>query len=893
MMKFKKAIIILLCAVMSLSVLACGSIDMPDGGIDGPGGIVTTGKTYTVTFDANAAGVANPTSIQVGSGKTMGSQLKIPTRTGYTFDGWYDANGKAYTADTPITANVVLTARWKSNAEVAEAAKAYENNISSWAKAGHLYVHYKRAAHISSEQVPPPAGGIGAGAPLYNKASDSAVYKDWGMWCWPKNGEGRTFNLAWIDESGAVYDIDLSQEYHDAGWDGKTTPGRPLTNDMNYKDVDEIGTQLFKISSRQKQGYWQNDGGNVYVKLEEAKREGGDYHWFVSESKVTQGTPQYTAEEIEDVYGKIPAGSAITATAGKGIINSNSDSKYEQWTGGVKNFTSNTGYQIFIASFNDHDGDGMGDIKGIIDKLDYLERLNVDMLWLTPFQSSTNYHGYDINDYFSVDSRWGTAADYQSLVDKAHQKGMKVVMDFVLNHTSEANEWFVKSKNLVKEQNVELAGVKHDEVDYRNFYSWINQAQYDKLPADAKKQWYGDEHDYYFYSSFGSSMPELNYDYQPVRDAILDVCYKWMEYGLDGFRLDAVKHIYMKNEVEGKGGTCSTGTPPNGGVVNDGLYSHDQTRNYNFYREFNYRLKSKYPNAFVVGENLDGWNQRTKYYYQGIDSQFDFNTYYASRGFATIRGIPHISGSSLNESSMGAAYTTYQQGYDMFSGVNDKFVSGQFTSNHDLPRARNRMALKRTNGVDVDEYTKIEGDLINDSYNALFLYYGMIFTVPGVTWLYYGDEIGMEGIMDYTLTTQSTDSLQSSPHEDRIYRQPMKWTATTNTSYSIGYDKLKCELTGLNATSSVKSVAEQEADSTSLLSWVKTLTKIRKDYKLGQATEIKGSGNGKRIEYTVTGGNGQKIKVTIVANGSAGAGNLASKTVTINGKTCGVAVNKA
>ncbi|MDE6201097.1 MAG: InlB B-repeat-containing protein [Clostridiales bacterium] len=893
-MKFRKAIIFLLCAVMSLSMLACGSIDMPDGGVDNPNGVVTSGKTYTITFDVNASDVAGITPIQVGSGKTMGSQLKTPSRSGYAFVGWFDASGKQYTSETVITGNVVLTARWQSSAEVAEAAKAYENNISTWAKPGHLYIHYKRAAHITAEQVTPPAGGIGANAPLYSKESTSETYKDWALWCWPKGGDGRTFNLAWIDESGAVYDVDLSQQYSDAGWDGSVVPGVPLNSQMNYKDVDEIGTQLFKVSSRKKQGYWQNDGGNVYVKLEEAKREGGDYHWFVSESKVTQGTPQYTAEEIEDVYGKIPAGSAITATAGPGIINSNSTSTYEQWTGGVQNFTSNTGYQIFIASFCDSDGDGIGDIKGIISKLDYLERLNVDMLWLTPFQSSTNYHGYDINDYFSIDSRWGSANDYRNLVDQAHAKGMKVVMDFVLNHTSEANEWFIKSKNLVTEQNVTLGGVTHDSVNYRNFYSWINQAQYDKLSEDAKKQWYGDEHDYYFYSSFGSSMPELNYDYQPVRDAILDVCYKWMEYGLDGFRLDAVKHIYMKNEVEGKGGTCSVGTPPNGGVVVDGLYSHDQTRNYHFYREFNYRLKSNYPNAFVVGENLDGWNQRTKNYYQGIDSQFDFNTYYASRGFATIRGIPHTNGSTnLNESSMGAAYTTYQEGYNMFKQVNPNFISGQFTSNHDLPRARNRMALKRTNGVDVDEYAKIEGNLINDSYYALFLYYGMIFTVPGVTWLYYGDEIGMEGIMDYTLTSQSTDSLQSSPHEDRTYRQPMKWTADTNTSFNIGYSTLKCELTGLNATTSVKSVAEQEADNTSLLSWVKELTKIRKDYKLGQATAISGSGSGSRIEYTVTGGNGQRIKVTIVANGSAGTGNLASKTVTIGGKTCSVAINRA
>ena len=901
-MKFRKAIIFLLCAIMSLSMLACGTIDSPDGDKD------YSGKVFTVTFDSNAFGVESPDAIQVDGGKPMGTKYPRLIRDGYLFVGWFSGS-KQYTSETPITSDLDLKAEWQSEAEVNAAAQKYENNISNWAKPGHLYIHYKRASHIKSEEVAPPTSGTGSGAPLYNSASKSSAYSDWALWCWPQNGEGRTFNLAWIDESGAVYDVDLTGEYHDAGWDGSKVPGVALKNDMNYKDVAEVGTQLFKVSSRKKQGYWQNDGGNNYIPIEdgaEAKRAGGDYHWFVSEGFVGYGSPTYTAEEVTDPYADIPEGSATTKTSGKGIINSSGLSKYTQWKKPVEDFTSNTGYQIFIASFCDSDGDGYGDIPGITSKLGYLEELNVDMLWLTPFQTSTNYHGYDIDDFFSVNKRWGTAEDYKTLVTEAHKKGMKVVMDLVLNHTSEANEWFVKSKNLVKEENVTLADVTHDVVDYRNFYSWINEEQYNKLhnctaacekddSTCPKKQWYGDEHGYYFYSSFGSSMPELNYDYQPVRDAILDVCFKWMDttgergYGLDGFRLDAVKHIYMQNEVEGKGGTCTSA------VVKDGLYSHDQKRNYHFYKEFNYRLKKKYPNAFLVGENLDGWNERTKDYYQGLDSQFEFNTYYAARGFSSIRGIPHLSGSSLDESSMGMAYTTYQKGYNLYHEVNENFIGGQFTSNHDLPRARNRMALSKTNGVDVDNYTKIEGSLINDSYNALFLYYGMIFTVPGVTWIYYGDEIGMEGIMDYTLKTQSTDSLKSSPHEDRIYRQPMKWEDNTKTSFAIGHDKLRCELTGLNATDKVQSVASQMKDKNSLWSWVQTLTQIRKDYKLGQATAVSGSGSGNKIEYTVTGGKGGKgnIKVTIVANGAKVSGNLAEKEVTINGKKCYVAVNKA
>ncbi|MDE5562261.1 MAG: InlB B-repeat-containing protein, partial [Clostridiales bacterium] len=896
-MKFKKAITFLLCAVMSVSMLACGTIDMPNGGLDNPNGVVTSGKTYTITFDGNGA-EHNPDPMQVGAGDTMGAKIPVPTRAGFIFVGWFDANNNKYIATTPITGNVVLTARWESNAAKLE----YEKNISSWAKPGHLYIHYKRGAHLEGEQITPPSAGVGSGAPTYNTASQSSVYGDWGLWCWPKNGEGRTFNLAWIDESGAVYDVDLTQEYHDAGWNGDVVPGVALNNDMDYKSVDDIGFQLFKISSRQEQGYWKNDGDNNYVKLSNIQRAAGDAHWFVTEMDVPHGTKEFVSVEIEDVYGKIPAGSAITRISGKDVIDSTKPSTYPKWDKAVTNsktgndkFDANTGYQIFIASFadgiqDDADtplGQGMGDLKGIIDKLDYIQNdVGADILWLTPFQQSTNYHGYDINDYFSVDTRWGTDKDYKDLVDEVHKRGMKIVMDFVLNHTSGANEWFVKSKKLVKEQNVKFADTTFDEVDYRQFYNWINEDQYQKLSADAKKQWFGDEHGYYFYSSFSSSQPELNYDYQPVRDAIVDVCYKWMEYGLDGFRLDAVKHIYMVNEVVGKGGTCSAPISDNdvtngvSGVVADGLYSHDQNRNYNFYREFNYKLKSKYPNAFVVGENLDGWNARTDDYYQGIDSQFDFNVYYGSRGFAEIRGIDKIDkqgnpagGEKPNANWMSGAFTPALEGYNMFKKVNPNFIGGQFTSNHDLPRARNRMALSASDGGTTDRYAKIQGNLIDDSYNALFLYYGMIMALPGVTWIYYGDEIGMEGIMDYTLETGSTDSLTSSAHEDRIYRQPMKWEANTNTKFKIGFDKLECALSGINATSSLKSVAEQKADPNSLLNWVKTLSGIRKTYKLGQATAITGSGSGNKIEFTVTGGTGKKIKVTITSTAAAASGN--------------------
>ena len=192
-----------------------------------------------------------------------------------------------------------------------------------------------------------------------------------------------------------------------------------------------------------------------------------------------------------------------------------------------------------------------------------------------------------------------------------------VLMDFVLNHTSPSNPWFLKSQRLVKET-VKLPDGTEKEIDYRNFYTWQNENYVSGLPEDKQKQWFKDSNGYYFYSSFGSSMPELNFDNQATRDAILEVALYWMSFGLDGFRLDAVKHIYMANESRDQSSW----------VVEDGAYSFDMNKDAHFFMEFNAKLKASYPNAILVGENFNGDPAKLAGLYGGLDSQFNFNWYY-------------------------------------------------------------------------------------------------------------------------------------------------------------------------------------------------------------------------------------------------------------------------
>ena len=994
MMKFKKAIIFLLCAIMSLSMLACGNIDAPNPGPSGD-------KTYTVTFDIGDDAIDAGVSLEfetksVNAGLLLGALPKVGEYEGHTFGGWYfgstqytassiinsditltakwnavqkrtitfkltdeaiaagvtvspaskevadydklggtpspspmqynnmafsgwfDASGEQWTADKVVTSDLTLTAKFTDNT----AQLAYEANIASWAKAGHLYIHYKRYTHIASEETTPPTSGVATGNPNYNDAIQSVEYADWGLWAWPKkNANGRLFNAAWIDASGAVFDIDLSAEFNDCGWDGKKFVSQNMTN--TFAGAEEIGVQIHKISTRTSgQGFWANDGGDNYLVMTEYKRDGGDYHWFISEGRVSTkegyGSATFANKVFDNPYGDdIDHTKNATRTSGTDIIESVLDNSSKYPLKMVEDYDSVNGYQIFIASFCDSDGDGMGDIKGIISKLDYLKSLNIDMLWLTPFQTSTNYHGYDINDYKTVDSRWGTEADYRKLVDEAHSRGMRIVMDFVLNHTSLSNEWYVKSQNLVKEK-ATFAGKTYEEVDYRQFYSWITQAQYDALTKTEKTHWYMDNYGYYYYSSFSSSQPELNFDYQPVRDAILDVCFYWMEYGLDGFRLDAVKHIYMCNEVKGKLGKNNVSYKKAFNANNltaeyeyvaddDTRFNYDAKRNLNFYREFNNRLKTKYPTAFVVGENLDGWDQRTAPFYQGIDSQFDFSMYYnMARGVMLAAGT---SGSMDQASGLDAIQKRYNRGREAYIKFNDGYVGGQFTSNHDLPRARDRVNVTSisetadkfgsfySNGsIDGKAYTydepynethnniltagNILPDKITRSTDMLKFYYAVLMTFPGTTWLYYGDELGMSGLMQHTLTckksSEATSSTASLPHEDIIYRQPMKWNKATsaeyneqtntshgNSAFKIGYGDVLCELVGINTTDYVPSVAEcTNTDGSfkpgTLIDWVAKLNKMRKDKGLTNKATVSFNGTSSKgsCSYTVTGTKG-------------------------------------
>ena len=840
-MKRKSLLCVIVAVIMLFGCIFAGCEKTPVNP-DGP-----EKTTYTVTFDvgsnAAAAGVSTPESQTVEKdGKVV--QPTIDAWEGHTLIGWY--NGAAqwnFTSDT-VTSDMTLKAEWQTDVS-GEIAEKYEKELT-WGEENHLYVHYLRGAHSEAEQ----GKTNDAQKPDYSAQITSEVYGDWGLWVWeyfPTNSEGRAFYPMKIDESGAVYDIDLAATYNDAGWDSATRNNKGL--EITYAEALRIGIQVYSQDSRLNgQGFWVNDGGDVYIVLADAKREGGDYHWFVRQGAVQSGTAKFADSVVYDPYEGLEPGSATTKYD---VVSSKGTNDLYKKQPVAEGWDENSvGYEIFIASFADSDGDGMGDLRGIINKLDYLENLGVDTLWLTPFQHSNSYHGYDIMDYFTVDPRFGTLDDYRELVFKAHQKGMKIVMDFVLNHTSLSNPWFTKSQNLVKEK-ITLPDGTVKEIDYRNFYTWQNEEYVSSLKDNrAKKQWYKDSNGYYFYSSFGSTMPELNFDYQATRDAILDIALYWMSFGLDGFRLDAVKHIYMVNE----GRDRSDWVVRDSDEANDADYSFDMNKDLHFFMEFNAKLKASYPNAILVGENFNGDPTKIAGLYGGMDSQFNFNWYYdGTAGLTKINQGQEYAVSLLNQ---------YNVAQSSFKDGRTDYIDGIFTSNHDVQRARDK--LFNTGGGVPQTVQKGEAEWTL-SENLSKLWGGMCLTVPGLTWIYNGDELGMFG------TKTPNGEGEGAGHEDRWCRQPMKWTAALegseyNCKYPIGFNNYVMTWDALNA--QLDGVAEQTADETSILNAYKKLIEIRKTYNLANGKLVSNTTGGNLIDYSIESGT-HKVRILVNATNKA------------------------
>ncbi len=297
-------------------------------------------------------------------------------------------------------------------------------------------------------------------------------------------------------------------------------------------------------------------------------------------------------------------------------------------------------YEIFVGSFADSNGDGVGDLKGIEEKLDYIADLNADWIWLTPIHPSPSYHHYDVLDYYAVAPEFGTLADFDSLAAACAERGIGVILDLVVNHTSSEHPWFLEARSAL------IAG---KESEYLQWYHFSQGSGAHIVEGTA---------DWYYEGPFGYHMPDLNLDNAAVRDEIARIMAFWQGHGVKGFRLDAVTSYY-------------TG---------------DARRNADFLRFITDTAKAGDPNCYIVGEAWTNGNTILTLYESGIDSLFDFPA--ADSEGALVKAA--LKGNAAPVSKKLAEWN------ESLKAVSPASLDAPFLSNHDMARSRGMLRSDKT-----------------------------------------------------------------------------------------------------------------------------------------------------------------------------------------------------
>ncbi|MDO5520571.1 MAG: alpha-amylase family glycosyl hydrolase [bacterium] len=343
-------------------------------------------------------------------------------------------------------------------------------------------------------------------------------------------------------------------------------------------------------------------------------------------------------------------------------------------------------YEVFLSSYCDSDGDGIGDINGLISKLDYIndgdDKTDTDLgytgIWLMPIMPSPSYHKYNVTDYYSVDQSYGTIDEFKHLVEECHKRGIQLIIDLVVNHTSSDHPWFKQAtkylESIEKESDVNISDCKY--VQFYNFKYKTDQGGYAQV---GNSNWY-------YECNFDVGMPDLNLSNPEVREEIKKIIDYWMAFGIDGFRLDGVKEYY------------SGGTEQNTEMVG-------------FISDY---VHSKKKNSYVVAEAWQDFYTVIQYYRSNVDSMFNFD-------FSQIDGA--IASNLLAGDGMAFADDMVRI-QNNIQRVNKNAIDAEFFTNHDTVRAASFLS-----------YTP----------EKIKLAAGMNLMMTGTTFTYYGEEIGMTG----------------------------------------------------------------------------------------------------------------------------------------------------
>jgi len=440
-------------------------------------------------------------------------------------------------------------------------------------------------------------------------------------------------------------------------------------------------------------------------------------------------------------------------------------------------------YEVLIRGFKDSNGDGTGDLRGLTEKLDYLQWLGVDCLWLLPIYSSPlRDGGYDISDYFEILPDFGDLGDFVTLVDEAHRRGLRIIADLVMNHTSDAHPWFQASRS-------------DPDGPYGDFYVWSDTD--DKYPdariifVDTEKSnWTWDPvRGQYYWHRFFSHQPDLNYDNPDVQEAMLEVLRFWLDLGLDGFRLDAVPYLYVREGTNGE----------------------NLPETHEYLKRVRKEIDSKYADRVMLAEANQWPSDVVEYFGSDDECHMAFHFPLMPRIFMAVRRESRYPISEIlaqtPEIPTNCQWGIFLRNHDeltleMVTDEERDYMYAEYAAD---PRMKANIGIRRR-----------LAPLLDNSRDQMELFTALLLSLPGSPVLYYGDEIGMG---------------------DNIYlgdrdgvRTPMQWSPDRNAGFSTG-DPARLYLPpimdpvyGYQALN----VEAEQRTSTSFLSWTRRMIEVRK-----------------------------------------------------------------
>ncbi len=460
-------------------------------------------------------------------------------------------------------------------------------------------------------------------------------------------------------------------------------------------------------------------------------------------------------------------------------------------------------YEVLVRSFFDSNADGIGDLPGLTQKLDYLQWLGVDCLWLPPFtKSPLRDGGYDVADYLDVHPDVGTLGDFVELVDEAHKRGLRVIIDFVMNHTSDQHAWFQASRS-------DPTG------PYGDFYVWDDT---DAKYADARiifvdtetSNWTFDPvRRQYFWHRFFSHQPDLNYENPRVQDAILEALRFWLDLGIDGLRLDAVPYLFEE----------------------DGTSCENLPQTHEFLRRVRAEVDRLYPDRVLLAE-ANQWPEDVVHYMGdpavgGDECHMAFHFPVMPRLFMAVRRESRYPISEIMAATpaipSGCQWGIFLRNHDeltleMVTSEERDYMYGEYAKD---PRMRANIGIRRR-----------LAPLLENDHNQIELFTALLFSLPGSPVLYYGDEIGMG------------DNIWLGDRDG--VRTPMHWTPDRNAGFStcepgrLIFPPVADAVYGYQVTN----VESQLKNTTSLLHWTRRLIEVRKQnvsFGLGSFIDLGGS----------------------------------------------------